>query len=451
MIEIPDWLSNPDTPIELTPEDSYNFHTEHSSSNLDITIIPELVPFLEPMRYKVAYGGRGSSKSWGVARMLLARAYKQREKILCCRELQTSIEESVMALLESQIHRMGLAKAFEIQAKKITCLTTGTVFLFEGLKSNVTKIKSMEGITIVWAEEAEKISKKSWDTLIPTIREDDSEIWITFNPDDDLDETYVRFVEDPPPDCYSVQVNYHLNPWFPEVLRKEMEYLRDKDYAEYEHIWEGKPRQAIKGAFYAQQMQDVVSQGRLTDVLYDETMPVITSWDLGMADSTVIWFYQETTAGQIRVIDLMVFEGTGLPDIIKEMESKPYRYSQHIGPHDIKVRELGTGRSRYEICQELGVQFTVAPRLSVDDGIMAVKSTLPRCYFDKKTCLDGVKALKRYRTQYNEERKVFNRQPLHDWTSDYADSFRYFCITTPHETGFNNWGSPIEYRDQGYV
>lgn len=439
-LPLPDWLTC--DPPEPQPE----YHEEPEGLvQLDITIIEPLIPFLEPKRYKVAYGGRGSSKSWGIARLLISRAYSNREKILCCREIQGSITDSVYTLLVNQIQLLGLTSAFEIQASKITCLTSGSVFLFEGLKANVTKIKSFEGVTIVWAEEAEKISKKSWDVLIPTIREPNSEIWISFNPDDDLDETYIRFVEDPPPNCYSVEINYHQNPWFPDVLREEMEYLKTKDHDEYEHIWLGKPRAAIKGAYYATQMQKVISSGRLRNVPYDPTLPVQIAMDLGMADSTVIWFVQQSTS-EVRVIDLMEFKGTGLPEIVKELNDKPYRYSQVIVPHDAAVRELGTGKSRLEVMQELGMDPELAPRLSVDDGIMAVKSFLPRCYFDKTNCAEGVKALRRYRTEYNEERKVFSNKPLHDWTSDFADAFRYLAITPP-ETGFNNWSGDIKYRE----
>ena len=387
-IPVPSWISGiEEQPVDLSPPIP-------QLVKLNIETIDELVPFLDPHRYKVAYGGRGSSKSWGVARMLIARAYSRRERILCCRELQTSIDESVLALLETQIHRMGLTSAFEIQAKKITCLTTGSVFLFEGIKANVTKIKSMEGITIVWAEEAEKIMKHSWDTLIPTIRAPGSEIWITFNPDDDLDETWLRFVEDPPPDCYSVEVNYHKNPWFPEVLRLEMEYLKKKNYDDYEHIWLGKPRVAMKGAYYAARIQEAHAEGRVMNIPYDENMSVQTSWDLGMADSTVIWFYQASLS-EIRVINCLEFKGTSLAEIVKELEKLPYKYSQHILPHDAKVRELGTGLRRKEVLRKLGVESTLAPDLSVDDGIRAVKATLPRCYFDKENCKTGLMASKK--------------------------------------------------------
>ena len=307
-LPIPSWISGiPDEPLAL----------------LDIEIVQELIPFLEPHRYKVAYGGRGSSKSWGIARMLIARAYAGRERILCCREFQGSIEESVHALLSTQIHRMHLTSAFEIQSKKITCLTTGSMFLFEGLRANVTKIRSMEGITLVWAEEAEKIQKSCCDILFPTIRAEGSVIWISFNPDDDLDETWVRFVEDPPHDCYSVQINYQRNPWFPEVLRLEMEHSKRKSYEDYEHIWLGKPRKAMKGAYYSDQMLELVNEGRIMNLPHDPEMPVITSWDLGMADSTVIWFAQ-VSISEVRIIDVVAFKGTGLPTIVQELEKLPY-------------------------------------------------------------------------------------------------------------------------------
>lgn len=423
--------------------------TEYPIHNLNVEVIDELLPFLKPMRYKVAYGGRGSSKSWGIARMLITRAYSKYEKILCCREFQGSIAESVLALLESQIHRMGLTSAFEIQAKKITCLTTGSVFLFEGLKANVTKIKSMEGITLVWAEEAEKILKTSWDILTPTIRADNSEIWVSFNPDDDLDETYLRFVDDPPDNCYSVQVNFHMNPWFPSVLRVEMEALKLKDYADYLHVWEGKPRVALEGAYFADEMVLARDEGRIRDVPHDKDISVQVSFDLGMADSMILWFSQRAGTA-VYIIDCWEFKGTDLPTIAKQIMDSPYTISQIVLPHDGKVRGMISGLRRREVFDKLGFNVSIAPGIhegvSLDDGIRATKTFLSRCYFDKVKCIDGLKALKRYRTKYDKERRVYDNKPFHDWTSDFADSFRYLAITPP-ETEFNSWGSSIEYHN----
>lgn len=191
-----------------------------------------------PMRYKVYYGGRGSAKSWSVAEALIILAYTKKTRVLCAREIQLSIDESVIKLLADRIHAMGLTKYFEIQRNTIKGYN-GSVFIFSGLRSNITKIKSMEGIDIVWCEEAEKITRMSWEVLIPTIRKDGSEIWVTFNPSDEMDNTYQRFVIDPPHNALVVKVNHDDNPFFPEELRIEMEALKKSDYDLYLHVWEG--------------------------------------------------------------------------------------------------------------------------------------------------------------------------------------------------------------------
>ena len=168
---------------------------------------PEKLQFLfEPSRYKVLHGGRGGAKSWGVARALLIKGAASPLRILCARELQNSIVESVHHLLQTQIDALKLESFYEVQNQLIRGLN-GTEFIFAGLKQNITRIKSFEAVDIVWVEEAQTVSKKSWDTLIPTIRRDNSEIWITFNPELDTDETYQRFVLNPPSDAKVVKVN----------------------------------------------------------------------------------------------------------------------------------------------------------------------------------------------------------------------------------------------------
>lgn len=206
-------------------------------------LFPPWAAFLfHPSRYKVAYGGRGSSKSWSFARALIAKAYSGRQRILCARELQTSISESVHQLLSTQIELMGLARYFDIQQQNIYCPHTGSEIFFYGVKNNPTKIKSTEGITICWLEEAEKISEDSWRILIPTIRESGSEIWVTFNPDEETDPTYQRFVVNPPPDCITREVNWTENPWFPDELRREKDYLYRVDPDAADWVWGGHPR-----------------------------------------------------------------------------------------------------------------------------------------------------------------------------------------------------------------
>ena len=203
--------------------------------------IPEkLLYFIEKKsRYKVAYGGRGSGKSWTAARCLILLALQSKIRILCTRQLQTSIKDSVHKLLSDSIDLLGLTKYFEITRDSIRCYN-GSEFIFKGIQNNTNEIKSIEGINYCWVEEAQSVSSDSWDVLIPTIRTDNSEIWITFNPDREEDATYQRFIKHSPPNSIVQIVNYYDNPWFNEVLRQEMAYDKEVDYGKFEHVWLGK-------------------------------------------------------------------------------------------------------------------------------------------------------------------------------------------------------------------
>lgn len=195
-------------------------------------------------RYKAAHGGRGSGKSWSVARKLLLRALAKRERILCTRELQVSIKDSVHRLLSDQTAAMQVAGHFDIQRNTITVPGNGSEFLFKGLRHNIKEIKSMEGITLCWVEEAQAVSEESWEVLVPTIREEGSEIWVTFNPDLEEDPTTQRFLRNPPPGSVIVEANWRDNPWFPQVLDEERRWMLRTDPDAYENVWEGKPRKA---------------------------------------------------------------------------------------------------------------------------------------------------------------------------------------------------------------
>lgn len=203
--------------------------------------MPEKLMFLldRQSRYKVAYGGRGSSKSWSFGRALIILAVSRKVRILCARQVQASIKDSVYKLLCDTIDALGLTSLFHITRDSIRCCN-GSEFFFKGIQNNVNEIKSMEGIDYCWVEEAQNVSQESWDILIPTIRKEGSEIWVTFNPDREEDATYRMFVVNPPDDCISVQMNYDQNPWFPDTLRREMEYCKRVDYGKYEHVWLGK-------------------------------------------------------------------------------------------------------------------------------------------------------------------------------------------------------------------
>ncbi len=197
---------------------------------------------LHPARYKVWYGGRGGAKSWNVARLLLLRAYRENVRILCAREFQNSIDDSVYRLLLDQIDLMGWRPWFTAIKNRITNTRTGAEFLFKGLQRNINEIKSLEGVDICWVEEAQRVSAENWDILIPTIRKEGSEIWITFNPNEASDPTYQRFVVNPPPGAVVRKVDYRSNPWFPQTLQAERLHCRATDPDAYRHIWEGETR-----------------------------------------------------------------------------------------------------------------------------------------------------------------------------------------------------------------
>lgn len=230
--------------------------------SLDIRVsTPFKTAVYTPSRYKIWYGGRGSAKSWCVARLLILYAYSRKVRILCAREFQVSISDSVHRLLTDQIYTLGLKDYFSITKTAIVS-HCGSEFIFKGLRHNVSEIKSLEGIDLCWVEEAHHVSKDSWNVLIPTIRKEGSEIWVTFNPDVEKDETYQRFVVNTPPDTLIYKVNYDDNPWFPETLRHEMEYCRRVDLDAYENVWAGKPR-AISNA--------VVFKGKYKILRFDAT------------------------------------------------------------------------------------------------------------------------------------------------------------------------------------
>lgn len=217
-----------------------------------ITLPPKFKTALQPkgMRYRVWYGGRGGAKSWSIARILLVRGMQEPLRVLCTREYQASIADSVHALLSDQIDHMALDAFYTVKRDSIEG-RNGTAFIFAGLRRDPKKVKSTEGIDIAWVEEADTISNDSFDLLIPTIRKPGSEMWFSFNPDGPEDPVYKRFVLTPRDDAIVTKVNWSDNPWFPEVLRREMEWDKAHDTDKWQHIWEGEPRKASKAQVFA--------------------------------------------------------------------------------------------------------------------------------------------------------------------------------------------------------
>lgn len=420
---------------------------------IDASMPAAFAGLFHPHRYKVYYGGRGGGKSRAFARALSITGTQRPIRVLCAREIQNSIRDSVKRLLDDEIERLGLGGWYtstdtEIRGKN------GTLFVFAGLRMSPERIKSYEGLTHCWIEEAETVSERSLDLLIPTMRAEGSEIWMSFNPARINAPVWQRFVvKAAPPDSLVKKVSWRDNPWFPDVLRAEMEHCKATDPDKYRHVWEGEPVMVAAGSYYGHILQKAEDDGRICSVPVEPQLLVNTAWDLGMADSTAIWFFQWMPTsgefGQWRFVDYYEASGEGLAHYAAVLAKKGYNYGVHIAPHDIAVRELGTGKSRLETARGLGIPFRIAPQLPVADGIEGVRQVLDAAWFDKAKCGDGLQSLWAYQREWDDVRGCFKPRPLHDWTSHGADAMRYAAvgfrpqigrIQTKAKTNYDVWG-----------
>jgi len=378
-------------------------------------------------RYKVLWGGRGGAKSWGIARALLIKGAKEPMRILCAREYMTSMKDSVHKLLCDQIQALGLMGFYEITQASIRG-ANGTEFAFVGLKNNVANVKSYEGVDICWVEEAQTVSRLSWNVLIPTIRKEKSEIWVSFNPELETDETYQRFVANPPEDCISIKINWSDNPWFPEVLRLEKDSLKARDLEAYNQVWEGLCRKSVDGAIFGRELQIAEIDGRITRVPYDATKPVHAIFDLGWADSTSIWFLQ-FVGMETRLIRYIEDSQKTMSHYLATMQTYGYVYDTIWLPHDAQNKTLAAaGRTIEDIVRAAGYKTQILPKVPILDSINAARTIFPSCYFDREHAADGINCLRHYRYEVDPETKQFSRSPLHDHYSHGADAFRYIGL-----------------------
>ena len=216
----------------------------------------------------------------------------------------------------------------------------------------------------------------------------------------------------------------------------------------YEQEFECSFEAAIQGSYYGTEMKAATKDGRITDVKYDRSRGVITAWDLGIGDSTAIWMMQIMPNGDLHAIDYYENSGVGLDHYVHELQSRGYAYDYHILPHDVEVKELGTGKSRLETLDGMGVRpIEIAPKLRVDDGIQQVRMMLDRVWFDEKKCDRGIEALRQYQRDFDEKGKTWRGRPMHDWTSHGADAMRYFAVGWKQQS--DSWGEPVRRGIKG--
>lgn len=388
-----------------------------------------LKALFEPRRFKVMYGGRGGAKSWSVAMALLVLGSCRPLRILCAREIQKSMRDSVHRLLKDQVETLGLQDFYEVLATEIRG-ANGTLILFAGLQAHtVNSIKSFEAIDIVWVEEAQGVSARSWEVLVPTIRRPGSEIWLTLNPALASDPTYDRFITHADGDTWLCEVNWRDNPWFPEVLNKErVRHLR-RDPDSYWNVWEGRPRRALAGAIYAKEVEGLYGDGRVCPVPHNPRLPVHTVWDLGWADDMAIAFVQRT-AVDFRVIHFMQGHQKTLEWYVREMEKLPYLWGTDFLPHDGAHGDFKTGQTAQQILQDMGREVEVLDRFGLEAGIRLARGIFAQAYVDAETCVQLLDCLSRYRRQID-SRTQEPGAPLHDDASHGADVWRYLAMALP--------------------
>lgn len=389
---------------------------------------PEALEFLfTPAPYKIAYGGRGATKSWGFARALLIAGTLRKLRILCARETMKSIRDSVHQLLESQLEDLGLEQFYRVE-KSVLYGVNGTEILFAGLKHNIDNVKSMEAIDICWVEEAQTVTKTSWDKLIPTLfRVPNCELWVSFNPDLESDNTYQRFVMDPPDGAIVRKLTWRDNPWFPEGLQRQKDEQKRKNIDEYNHIWEGSCINTLANAIYANELRAADVEGRIRRVPYDPSKPVDTAWDLGYGDMVSVWMFQAFPM-EFRIIDYEEGTQQALNHYLAELQGRGYVWGTDYLPWDGAPKSLGTGKSIADLMRAVGRKVRVVPQLLVADGINAARTIFPLCYFDEQKCAAGLRSLRCYRYGQMQSYEGPTREPIHDIHSHPADAFRTLAV-----------------------
>ena len=365
---------------------------------------------------------------------------------MCAREVQKSIAQSVHTLLSDQIQAMGLGASFVVTDNEIRCIN-GSTFSFAGLATHtVESIKSFEGVDIVWVEEGQTVSRKSWDILIPTIRKPNSEIWVSFNPELDTDDTYTRFVVNKPDNAVVVKMNYSDNPWFPEVLEIERLHCKETNPHDYDNIWEGNCKTAVDGAIYHEEIREAQEKGRITNLPYDPMLKVHAVFDLGWNDSMSIILCQKIRS-EIRIIEYIEDSHKTLDYYSAMLKNKNLNYGTLFLPHDGDTKDFKTGKSAREILSAFGWTVDIVPNIGVEQGIKAARMGFGQVYFDK-SAQRLIDCLKRYRRQINQTTNEPGA-PLHDEYSHGADCFRYLHIAANSMTN-ETWGEVI-YPNLGIV
>jgi len=415
-----------------------------------ISLPPKLVPvFTGEARYRGAYGGRGSGKTRAFAKMAAVWGYKLSQAgeigvIVCGREFMNSLDESSMAEVKAAIaSEPWLAEAYDVGERYIRTADRRIEFAFVGLRHNLDSIKSKARIHVLWIDEAEPVSETAWMKAIPTVREQGSEVWVTWNPERKGSATHKRFRLDKPEDAKIVEINWRDNPFFPAVLDKTRREDLQKRPEQYEHVWNGDFVSVVEGAYYAKALAEAKEQGRITRLSRDPLMATRAFWDIGgtgvKADATAIWIAQ-FVGREIRVLDYYEAQGQPLEAHVAWLRKRGYGEAICVLPHDgahgektVSVSYEGAVRKAGFETQVIGNQGAGAAQLRIE----AARALFPAIWFNEGPTEPGRDALGWYHEKIDKKREI-GLGPLHDWSSHGADAFGLMCVAyePPRSTEF---------------
>lgn len=402
-------------------------------TTLRIETAPVFEPLLSPARYKGAWGGRGSGKSWFFAGLLIEECLANPgTRAICIREVQKSLKESAKRLIEDQLKAWGLGEAqgFRVLVDRIETPGGGLIG-FQGMQDHTAEsVKSLENYRIAWVEEAQTLSARSLGLLRPTIRAEASELWFSWNPTRKSDpvDLMLRGPEVPTGSAV-VKANWSDNPWFPAVLEQERQDCLRTQPEQYNHIWEGDYATVLSGAYYASSIALAKSQGRIGRVAADPLMEVRAFWDIGVADATAIWVAQ-FVGREIRVLDYYEAQGQPLSAHLVWLKDRGWDRALCVLPHDSAQRDRLTALPFADHIRQAGFKVVTVDnqgRGAALKRIEAARRLFPSIWFNAETTQPGIDALGWYHEKRDESRNI-GLGPDHDWSSHAADAFGLMCI-----------------------
>ena len=400
---------------------------------VNIETAPVFEPLLAPARYKAAWGGRGSGKSWFLASLMIEEHLAKRgRRSVCIREIQKSLKESAKHLLETTIEQFGLSErdGFKSYTDRISTPGDG-VIIFQGMQDHTAEsIKSLEGFDCAWVEEAQTLSSRSLQLLRPTIRAPGSELHFSWNPRRKTDPVDAMFRGEVLPTGAVVRrANWSDNPWFPKELEAERQDCLATNPDQYDHIWEGGYATVTEGAYFAVPLSQARNQGRVGLVAPDPLMQRRAFFDIGFADSTAIWIAQ-FVGTELRFIDYYEASGQPLGAHLEWLRSNGHGNAEIVLPHDGSHANAVTGTRYEDHVRAAGFEVRVIPnqgRGAAMRRIEAARRLFPACRFDALKCAAGLEALGAYHEKQDEARGI-GLGPEHDWASHASDAFGMACL-----------------------